>query len=105
MPATPALTPRDLGFDPWDPAFIADPFPVLARLRASHPLDLRRQPNPHVSFGAGIHYCLGAPLARMELQIAFTTVLRRAPSIELVATPTWKPTSVLRGLQALQVRL
>jgi len=68
-------------------------------------LDIGRSPNPHVSFGAGIHYCLGAPLARMELQIAFTTLLRRVPDIELVETPVWKPTYVLRGLQALHVRM
>jgi cytochrome P450 len=68
-------------------------------------LDLGRSPNPHVSFGAGIHYCLGAPLARLELQIAFTTLLRRAPGIELVEAPVWKPTFVLRGLRALRVRL
>ncbi len=72
-----------------------------------HPdsLDLARDPNPHVSFGAGIHFCLGAPLARLELQIAFATLLRRAPGIELVEQPTWKPTYVLRGLTALMVRL
>jgi cytochrome P450 len=68
-------------------------------------LDLGRDPNPHVSFGAGIHYCLGAPLAKLELQIAFATLLRRAPDIELLEAPTWKPTYVLRGLQALKVRL
>jgi cytochrome P450 len=67
-------------------------------------LDLGRDPNPHVSFGAGIHYCLGAPLARLELQIAFTTLLRRAPHLELVEEPRWKPTYVLRGLQTLRVR-
>ncbi len=68
-------------------------------------LDLARSPNPHVSFGAGIHYCLGAPLARLELQIAFATLLRRAPGLELVEEPTWKPTYVLRGLEALKVRV
>lgn len=68
-------------------------------------LDLARHPNPHVSFSAGIHYCLGAPLARMELQIAFASLLRRAPDIELVEAPTWKPTYVLRGLTELRVRI
>jgi cytochrome P450 len=67
-------------------------------------LDLRRAPNPHISFGAGIHYCLGAPLARLELQIAFSTLLRRAPRLQLVEAPEWKPTFVLRGLRALRVR-
>jgi cytochrome P450 len=68
-------------------------------------LDLGRDPNPHVSFGAGIHYCLGAPLARMELQIAFTTLLRRCPGIRLLERPRWKPTYVLRGVGSLQVRI
>jgi cytochrome P450 len=67
-------------------------------------LDLRRRPNPSVSFGAGIHYCLGAPLARLELSIAFETLLRRLPRMEPVGEPAWKPTFVLRGLEALQVR-
>jgi cytochrome P450 len=68
-------------------------------------LDLGRSPNPFLAFGAGIHYCLGAPLARLELGIAFETLLRRAPRLELVATPTWKPTFVLRGLRELRVRI
>jgi cytochrome P450 len=68
-------------------------------------LDLRRRPNPSVSFGAGIHYCLGAPLARLELSIAFEALLRRLPRIELVSEPVWKPTFVLRGLEALPVRV
>ncbi len=71
---------------------------------AADELDLGRSPNPHVSFGAGIHYCLGAPLARLELQIAFSTLLRRAPGLELVEVPEWKPTYVLRGLRSLLVR-
>ena len=67
-------------------------------------LDLGRSPNPHIAFGAGIHFCLGAPLARIELQVAFTTVLRRLPRLELVEPPTWKPGYVLRGLADLRVR-
>jgi len=68
-------------------------------------LDLARDPNPSLSFGAGIHYCLGAPLAKLELAIAFETLLRRAPGLELVETPGWKPTFVLRGLESLRVRI
>lgn len=68
-------------------------------------LDLARDPNAYLSFGAGIHYCLGAPLAKMELAIAFGTLLRRCPGIELVETPRWKPTFVLRGLRSLRVRV
>jgi cytochrome P450 len=66
-------------------------------------LRLDRQPNPHVTFGAGIHFCLGAPLARLELRIAFEALLRRAPNLQLVEAPAWKPTFVLRGLKELRV--
>ncbi|MEO8437603.1 MAG: cytochrome P450, partial [Chloroflexota bacterium] len=68
-------------------------------------LDLARAPNPYLSFGAGIHYCLGAPLAKLELGIAFETLLRRHPRIEPVEEPRWKSTFVLRGLEALRVRI
>ncbi len=68
-------------------------------------LDLGRDPNPHISFGAGIHFCLGAPLARLEMQIAFETILRRMPRMELLAEPQWKPTYIIRGLKSLPVRV
>ena len=68
-------------------------------------LDLARDPNPHISFGAGIHFCLGAPLARLEMQIAFETILRRMPRLELLAEPEWKPTYIIRGLKSLPVRV
>ena len=67
-------------------------------------LDLSRDPNPHITFGAGIHFCLGAPLARLEMQIAFETILRRMPNMELLAEPEWKPTYIIRGLKSLPVR-
>jgi len=67
-------------------------------------LDLGREPNPHISFGAGIHFCLGAPLARLEMQIAFETILRRMPRLELLREPEWKPTYIIRGLKSLPVR-
>jgi cytochrome P450 len=67
-------------------------------------LDLARDPNPHLSFGAGIHYCLGAPLARMELAISFVTILDRLPRLELEAEPEWKPGYIIRGLRELRVR-
>ena len=68
-------------------------------------LDLSRDPNPYLSFGAGIHYCLGAPLAKLELGIAFETLMRRVPRLELIEPPRWKRTFVLRGLEALRVRV
>ena len=67
-------------------------------------LDLTREPNPHLSFGAGIHFCLGAPLGRQELQVSFTTLLDRFPNLELVEEPSWKPNYVIRGLEGLLVR-
>ena len=71
-------------------------------------LDLAREPNRHVAFGQGIHYCLGAPLARLEGQIAFTTLLRRFPDLRL-AVPRdalrWRRSVPLRGLEALPVVL
>jgi cytochrome P450 PksS len=71
-------------------------------------LDLSREPNRHFSFGQGIHYCLGAPLARLEGQIAINTLLRKAPRLRLAVSPEalrWRKGLVLRGLTALPVRL
>jgi cytochrome P450 len=67
-------------------------------------LDLGRDPNPHISFGLGIHYCLGAPLAKIELAESFSALLRAAPGLELAAEPEWKPGYILRGLKALELR-
>jgi cytochrome P450 len=67
-------------------------------------LDLTREPNPHLSFGNGIHFCLGAPLGRQELQVSFATLMDRFPNLELVEEPRWKPNYVIRGLQGLVVR-
>jgi cytochrome P450 PksS len=69
-------------------------------------LDLTREPNRHLAFGLGIHYCLGAPLARLEAQIAFGTLLRRLPNFRLAIPPgalRWRRGLVLRGLAALPV--
>jgi cytochrome P450 len=66
-------------------------------------LDVARDPNPHIGFGAGIHFCLGAPLARIELAESMSAILRLAPSLRLVAEPKWKPGFILRGLESLPV--
>jgi cytochrome P450 PksS len=69
-------------------------------------LDLAREPNRHLAFGLGPHYCLGAPLARLEGQIAIATLLRRAPGLRLAAprpTLRWRRGLVLRGLESLPV--
>ncbi|MCX4676072.1 cytochrome P450 [Streptomyces sp. NBC_01433] len=68
-------------------------------------LDLSRQDNPHVTFGAGIHYCLGAPLARIELAASFGELLRKAPTMRVTAEPQWHPGYVIRGLKELRVEL
>ena len=75
-----------------------------AAFEAPDELRLDRDPNPHVTFGAGIHFCLGAPLARLELQTSFATMLRRFPRLELVEEPRWKPGYIIRGLESLRVR-
>jgi cytochrome P450 len=64
-----------------------------------------RSPNPHLTFGAGIHFCLGAPLARLELQVLFRALVERMPTLELTAAPVFKPRFILRGVEALPVRL
>ncbi|MEY9967632.1 cytochrome P450 [Streptacidiphilus sp. MAP12-16] len=68
-------------------------------------LDLARADNPHLSFGAGIHFCLGAPLARIELVESFGALLRRAPGLRLVEEPRWKPGYVIRGLEQVLVEV
>ncbi|MEU4110368.1 cytochrome P450 [Streptomyces sp. NPDC027717] len=66
-------------------------------------LDLSRGDNPHISFSAGVHYCIGAPLARLELAASMTALLRRAPTLTLAAEPPRKPGFVMRGLAELKV--
>jgi pimeloyl-[acyl-carrier protein] synthase len=77
-----------------DPAQFADP----------DRLDITRADNRHVAFGLGIHFCLGAPLARVEGQIAINTLLRRMPRLALATErPAFRPSLTLRGLESLPV--
>ncbi len=67
--------------------------------------DVRRSPNPHVAFGYGPHFCIGAALARMEGQIAIRTLLRRLEGLTLAAeAPDWRPAFGVRSLATLPVR-
>jgi cytochrome P450 len=76
-----------------DPAQFTDPDRV----------DLRRQHNRHIAFGYGIHFCIGAPLARLEGQLAVPALLRRYPDLALAAEPPWLPSLVFRGVTSLPV--
>jgi cytochrome P450 len=84
-----------LGSANHDPAVFADP----------SALDVGRTDNPHVSFGAGVHFCIGAPLARVELQAAFGALIGHTSSLELGGEPIRRPEFVIRGLRELPVVL
>lgn len=71
-------------------------------------LDLGRDTSGHVAFGHGVHHCLGAPLARMEAEIALGALLARFPGLSLAVPPEalrWRPVSLMNGLESLPVRL
>jgi len=68
-------------------------------------LDLTRTARSHMSFGRGIHHCLGAPLARMEGQIAFGKLLERFPHMRLAGNPRFRDRVVLRGLRSLPIKV
>ncbi|MFD9126066.1 cytochrome P450 [Kitasatospora sp. NPDC059571] len=77
-----------------------------ARFSDENTLDLARTDNPHLGFGHGIHYCIGAPLARLEGRAALATLLTRLPDLELAADPAelrWRGGLIMRGLRELPV--
>ncbi|MFE5965548.1 cytochrome P450 [Streptomyces sp. NPDC056463] len=77
-----------------------------ARFDEPDTLDLSRRDNQHLGYGHGIHYCIGAPLARLEGQIALATLLTRLPDLRLAADPAdlrWRGGLIMRGLRTLPV--
>jgi cytochrome P450 len=76
-----------------------------AVFQAPGTLDVGRTENPHISFGAGVHFCIGAPLARVELQASFGALLDRTSVLELGGEPVRRPEFVIRGLAELPVVL
>jgi cytochrome P450 len=66
-------------------------------------LDVARQPNPHLGFGAGVHYCLGAPLARVEVAATLDALRTALPEMGLEAEPPRRPDFVMRGLRELRL--
>lgn len=78
-----------------DPAAFKDP----------DALDVTRQPNPHLGFGVGLHYCVGAALSRREAQVAIPALVERFPRLRLAGEPKWRDTIILRGLESLPVAI
>lgn len=75
-----------------------------ARFPAAETLDIARTSSKHLAFGHGVHYCIGAPLARMEARVALATVLGRLPGLRLNTAPDtleWRGNLALRGVRAL----
>jgi cytochrome P450 len=66
-------------------------------------MDLTRDPNPHIGFGAGIHFCLGAPLARLEMSVSLPALWEKYPNMQLSGTPVRRPTFVLRGYESVSI--
>ena len=65
--------------------------------------DVARQPNPHIGFGAGIHFCIGAPLARLEMSVSLPSLMKRFPNLHLSETPVRRQTFSLRGYERVSV--
>jgi cytochrome P450 len=68
-------------------------------------MDITRDPNPHIGFGAGIHFCIGAPLARMEMSVSLPALMARFKNLQLAAEPVRRPGFVLRGYESVQLKV
>ena len=66
-------------------------------------MDITRDPNPHIGFGAGIHFCLGGPLARLEMGIALPKLIKAFPNMQIASDPVRRPTFVLRGYEKVAI--
>lgn len=66
-------------------------------------MDITRDPNPHIGFGAGIHFCLGGPLARLEMGIALPKLVKAFPNMKIASEPVRRPTFVLRGYEKVEI--
>ncbi|MFM8235209.1 MAG: cytochrome P450 [Actinomycetota bacterium] len=66
-------------------------------------MDITRTPNPHISFGGGIHFCIGAPLARLEMSIALPALVKRFPKLQLSSEPKRRDSFTLRGYERVEV--
>jgi len=66
-------------------------------------MDITRTPNPHISFGGGIHFCIGAPLARLEMSIALPALIKRFPKLQLSSEPKRRESFTLRGYERVEV--
>ena len=73
--------------------------------RCPRVFDITRKPNPHLGFGQGIHYCLGANLARLELRVLFEELLSRFSSVEVVRPVEWTRSNRHTGIRHLWVTL
>ncbi|WP_155053989.1 cytochrome P450 family protein [Streptomyces blattellae] len=107
--ATEPLTIGEQRIEPGDPVLVVlaaanrDP----ARFTEPDTLDVSRRDNQHLGYGHGVHYCLGAPLARLEGRIALETLLRRLPDLQLAVRPAelrWRGGLIMRGLRDLPVQ-
>ena len=74
-----------------------------AHFANSDQMDITRDPNPHIGFGAGIHFCLGGPLARLEMGIALPKLIKAFPEMKIASEPIRRPTFVLRGYEKVEI--